>query len=263
MFEGISRFVAKRALLKGLKRRAPGSFVYRPENNYYVSEIIESGTERRIIVEDVCDGKIIGRLWNGDKFDDTTEASLDGIRISDVRITRFYGYLRYDYKDALDFWKYELTGIPIFQSAKERLSQSIYNVRFRFRDDRIRVLRKIVSLHLERARANNGLLHDPDELSVVSLASELYGNRIYTHPKREEFFALLRLTLDSLVSSGDLDGDKRGYKINGKALVTLSEYEQEERRHSDSVKQDRKLFWITAAIAAATAMQAYSAFLFG
>ena len=58
----------------------------------------------------------------------------------------------------------------------------------------------------------------------------------------------LEVYLESLVSSGELKYENMGYVLTDKAISTLENYEEEERRHIATVKVQRALVWLTIMI---------------
>lgn len=264
MFEGVLTFFKVAALKRSLKKRAPGRFPYSEENNYYVPSIRNLKIDDAILVDEIRDGVIIGRRWVGEKFSENVEISASELQYFETRVSRFYGYIRVDYETTKEFWLKELTLSTERKWVWEKLFQSYYNATLKFRDDRIEVLKKLVDIHLKEKQENEGILHTPQPKSIVSVFSDYFGNRIYGHPAYNEISARFRFLIESLADSGELN--KIGlheFQLTPKALVSLSQHEKEERRHADSVRQARRLFWITVAIALATCMQAYVAFISG
>jgi len=51
--------------------------------------------------------------------------------------------------------------------------------------------------------------------------------------------------LDSLVDSGELEKVNNEYVVKGAAISTIEKYEEDERRHTEAVKLQRKMFWLT------------------
>jgi hypothetical protein len=55
----------------------------------------------------------------------------------------------------------------------------------------------------------------------------------------------MELYLDSLIDSGELRKINNEYVVTGKAIGTIEKYEEEERRHTEAVKLQKKMFWLT------------------
>lgn len=62
--------------------------------------------------------------------------------------------------------------------------------------------------------------------------------------------------LDSLVLSGELKRDSYNYVVTGLALRTIEAYEEQERKHTENVKMQWRMFWLALAVAAAAIVQA-------
>ena len=88
--------------------------------------------------------------------------------------------------------------------------------------------------------------------------SRLYSIRWIVHPDKNMQDKKLILYLDSFVESGDLICTNRhySYTITGKALLTLDEYEESERRHQDNVRLQRLMVLLTLIMAFFTMVQA-------
>lgn len=111
------------------------------------------------------------------------------------------------------------------------ISQKIYNVSTRFQRDRINILQRLVSLDIA----------DPDssfsrrrEFSRFDVFTDLYGYRAFNHPNYEQEERLFSLLIESLIETGDLEATDYGFKLKGKSLSTILEYEVAERRHRDN-----------------------------
>ncbi|PQV57540.1 hypothetical protein LX70_01346 [Defluviimonas denitrificans] len=261
MFEEFDRQLKLQAIKRSLKKVAPPQFPYADSNDYYVSHLNNKADARIFLIDTITKDSLLGRLWNGECFDINADIPLKSLQLWELEITRFYGYSQTKCQGVWDFWLTELTFAPQRSWIKGRLTQSYYNARTRFRHERVDVLRKLVQLHLQHAQTQNALLTTPEPKSIIQLLSDFYGNRIYAHPQLDEVSARFRLVIESLAASGDLKkANLHEFQLEPQALETISSYEQDERRHRDSVRQNKRLFWITVIIAIATALQAYSAF---
>jgi hypothetical protein len=76
------------------------------------------------------------------------------------------------------------------------------------------------------------------------------------HPDGDAQHKKVNFYLDSLVRSGELDKIDYKYSVAGAALRTIEEYEEEERKHTETVKMQRRMFWLTLVIAFLTFVQA-------
>jgi hypothetical protein len=73
---------------------------------------------------------------------------------------------------------------------------------------------------------------------------------------REAQHQKVEFYLDSLVDTGELKKINYEYVLTGNALRAIEEYEEQERKHTESVKIQWRMFWLTLVIALLTFVQA-------
>ena len=93
-------------------------------------------------------------------------------------------------------------------------------------------------------------------IDTLDLMSKLYSNRWILHPKGREVEKKLELYLDSLVETGELNKINTEYVVNGKAIVTIENYEEAERRHLDNIRSQRRMIYLTILLAIFALVQA-------
>jgi hypothetical protein len=86
--------------------------------------------------------------------------------------------------------------------------------------------------------------------------TNIYSMRLFLHPSWEAQSRKMKLYLDSLVQSGDIEKVNDEFVVTGKALNTLERYEEEEQRHTEAVKLQRRMFWIAVIALLFTIVQA-------
>jgi hypothetical protein len=91
---------------------------------------------------------------------------------------------------------------------------------------------------------NDQLDRAHDGIGIISLISKIYSTRLFLHPDWETQKKKIKLYLDSLIKSGELQFVNDEYVVTGEAIRTIEKYEEEERRHSEAVKLQRKMFWL-------------------
>lgn len=94
------------------------------------------------------------------------------------------------------------------------------------------------------------------EFSITSLMSGIYSLRSFGHPDRETCQSKLRMYIDSFIESGEVSNTQSGFKVNGKAIVTLELFQTEERHHKDSVRLQYGMIILTLFLAMFAAVQA-------
>ncbi len=62
--------------------------------------------------------------------------------------------------------------------------------------------------------------------------------------------------LDALVELGELRKHGIGYEVTGKGVAALSQYEEEERKHRESMRLQSGIRWLTVVMAVAALLQA-------
>ncbi|MGO4562268.1 hypothetical protein [Rhizobiales bacterium 3FA27D7] len=149
----------------------------------------------------------------------------------------YYNGFEFRYNSPIWFLISTTLRIPKIQVAWYWSVQALYNRRRLARRDHIRVLR----VFLENSVAQESYVTGPNGLMAA-----LYGTRSFNHPNCDASFNYYDLVLGSLAETGDLQRTQGGYKLTGKGLTTLDQYEQEERRHEDN----RRVQWILAGLTA-------------
>jgi len=97
--------------------------------------------------------------------------------------------------------------------------------------------------------------------SYVAIVQGLNGIRAFGHPHIDDTQRYYELVLNSLVESGDLERREIYYSLSPHALVTLSGYEVEERRHRAEIRQQRILGFLTFVLILIGLLQAYVTFV--
>jgi hypothetical protein len=128
----------------------------------------------------------------------------------------------------------------------ESVDQYFFNKKKLVTKQRIDLLRLLVERRLDGHKAE----------SPVDLMTALYSIKWVLHPERDTQKERVRFYLDSLVSTGELSKLDHRYELTGKALQAIEVYEEQERKHTESIKAQRAMFWLTMAIALLTAAQA-------
>lgn len=155
-----------------------------------------------------------------------------------LRIEHYYRGYQFTYTSAakfifLDFIKWHK--VLVF---KDGIDQSLYNSRTLVREERLDVLKYLVEKKIEDGR----------DFNSITMAVDKKTRKWFYHPDKDRYRVHLQLILDSFVESGDLKKQEHGYRVTGKALITLSEYELNVQRHNDSLKSAKMSNRISSAI---------------
>lgn len=262
MFDFFRRELRLLALRRSLKKKGPSRFTYRNDIDYYFPRLINQTGEKRVSIEKLTPCFAIGRTWREDHLEKSeTKVPLSDLHKWNIEISRVYGFLRWDYSSDWSFWSLELTFGMERAHIWEKFSQTLYNRNLRARNSRIETLTKIVELQKNKVANEFGsAFFERNSFSFLSIAEEIYGWRIHQHPDRKRILIDLRITVESLVSSGDFQKNRNSeYQISPKALKTISDFALDEQRHKDSFRLSKGMFLATFVIAVATLFQAYVA----
>lgn len=103
--------------------------------------------------------------------------------------------------------------------------------------DRYAILKLLLSeyIKLRPCRETNGF-NETDILSMI------HGRLWYKHIRQEEYKVKLRLILDSLVITGDLNESERIYFIQSKSVNTVVDYEKELSFREHQLKIQKNIF---------------------
>lgn len=103
--------------------------------------------------------------------------------------------------------------------------------------DRYEILKLLLSeyIKLRPCRETNGF-NETDILDVI------HGRLWYKHIRQEEYKVKLRLILDSLVLTGDLNESERVYFIQSKSVNTIVDYEKELSFKERQLKIQKNIF---------------------
>ncbi|TAY05481.1 hypothetical protein ELH91_31965 [Rhizobium leguminosarum] len=94
----------------------------------------------------------------------------------------------------------------------------------------------------------------------TSLLTHFYTVRWVHRPDKDELITYYTLLLDSLKVSEDLTSTQHhGYKLEPKALNTITAFDLEEQRHNDNKSMQTGIFWLTIVLVVVGIIQAGAA----
>lgn len=203
----------------------------------------------------VAEGIVGKRLDNGTYSVDVClpYSAFDG---SQVEIQHWYGLDYLHYASIRQYVVEGLSGYDFLKLGLERLRQVFFNQKPLVRLELMSLLRQLVRLTDA----------DPSfKTAPHSFPSHVSGGlRAYLHPDHDAVTKHYRLLLDALVESGDLKRDQGGnYSIAAKALLTVAQFEHDERRHRDSTRSANRMLLLTAALIGVGLLQAWATWLAG
>ncbi|CAM3986210.1 MULTISPECIES: hypothetical protein [Rahnella] len=100
------------------------------------------------------------------------------------------------------------------------------------------VLSAVISLYLDQ-KEGGGISH-------INIMSVVFGKLWFYHDEKDRMRKQLTLTLEAFVINGELTKTHGGnYTVNGRALMTLNKYIEEEQRYVESTKIQKRMVWAT------------------
>ncbi|MCK4828478.1 hypothetical protein KA005_72780 [bacterium] len=189
-------------------------------------------------------GTLSGLKWDGNSYADEHSLELSDLENGNFRVTHYYGLseVRYDsiYRVA---WNY-LTKLVYLKIRAYRLISSVnqyfFNKRKLVTKKRMELLQFMIDDQLDREHKG---------ISSLDLMTKLYSINWVLHPSGDDQQEKLELYLDSLADTGELQNINDEYVVTGKAISTIEKYEEEERRHVEAVKLQRKMVYLTIILA--------------
>lgn len=245
----ILRWLLEHALRRKCPERVPRSGADGAKVNC-LSVYVNRATEPYLLIRELSGDLAVALEWTGNRFDKHVEVPLREISTPDLEVTHFYGLDEVSYA-GLRAWAWgHITRWPYVQIWIVRVIGSIdqyfFNKRKLITKQRIDLLKILVARELD----GRGIS------SPIGLMTELYSLRWLRHPDADLQRQRLTFYLDSLVDTGELKKVNGEYHLTGEALKAIEVYEEQERKHTESVKEQRRMAWLTVAIVLLTAIQA-------
>jgi hypothetical protein len=204
------------------------------------------------LVDGIVDEGIRAKAWDNESHSAECSIPNKEIHQNELEFRHFLRGYEFRSRSALIFSAQEIVRWPYIAVLFDKLLQSLFNARSLVRTERMDVLKKLVA-----ASWNGG----DCSVTGVTLISQLYPLRTWLHPQLGPLLAYYTSILDSLVVPGDLICNNGFYRVLPKALVTISEFECEERRHKRLVNQQRWIVILTVILAVVGAIQAYASLM--
>lgn len=211
---------------------------------------IDKGKEPFLIVLGLSNGTLSCIEWDKTSYKTARELSLAQFKLRDFRITHYYGLADIRYHGIIDFILNRVTAWPYIQTHAVRIfsafDQYLFNKKKLFTKQRKELLKVLLDHALDGKTE-----HEP-----LDLMTDLYSLKWFLHPQGEDARRRLEFYLDSLVETGELRKVNHKYVVAGQALRAMEEHEEQERKHTESVRMQRGMFWLTVTIVVLTAVQA-------
>lgn len=242
----------KLALRRPAPQRIPRTLPKAIDVDCFVVQIGDDKNKWLFLGESSNSKGIEGYWWDGDSYNLPCSISFESISSRRVEITHYINVYEFNFTSPIKFLLFELCCVVKLKILKEKIYQAFFNRKKLIRMDRISVLR----LALEESIKNKQFY-----LSSTVLMSLLYSNRWVFHPDKDELLRYCSFLLTSLSSSGDLVIKDGFFVIEGKALATIAEYEEDYRRHRDNPISQKILAALTVGMVIVGIAQVYLAWI--
>ena len=216
---------------------------------YYTFVLINS--LRNFVVLGMDDNCVYGKSYCRDRFSAEASIPLRWINPRDFRIDHHYLYWTMQY---MGFSSYVLRGFTRIDVLRANIvnrwraiDQFFFNRRRLVTKQRHELLRHLVAKYADSE--NSGF-------DLIDIMTDLYSLKWLQHPKGNTIEKQVELYLESLVASEELYKAGTEYVVTGKAITTLEQYEIEEGRHKDNIRNQRRLIILTIVLALSALIQA-------
>lgn len=212
---------------------------------------IDKDSEPYFLLKKYENQTLVGKVWNGNQYSGAHELKISDIEGGTLRITHFYGVNKIRYDSVYDFVFNHITKFVYIKVNIYRYLESTYQYLFN--------RRKLITkkrLELLQFMLNDQLDREHKGIRILNLMTKLYSINWVLHPSADEQQEKLQMYLESLLSSGEIKKINDEYIVTGKAINTIELYEEQERRHVEAVKLQRKMVWLTLLLTIMAILQA-------
>lgn len=244
----IKRFLLNIPLSRPSPDRVPRSGEEGAAVDCYSTRVLR-GDGDHLLVRSVA-GDICNCLeWDGHSFSIESQIRFTDLLTHPFEFTHFHGFDTITYSGWTDLALGRVFRLPYIKawlhSTYHRLAQGFYNQRKLVTKQRIDLLKVILSAQL------NGR----DEVSSLSVMSLIHSDRWYMHPQHDDEHNRVKFYLDTLVETKELIKKGIYYEITGAGVAAIELYEEQERKHGESISMQWRMFLLTMVIALLTLVQ--------
>jgi hypothetical protein len=209
------------------------------------------GSERGFLVDGLTGDAVIGRWVSAKSDPEEASIPLAELLSTPLKIRQYIGELQIHYTSPTEFVWHTRLRIPQMKWLYGRVSRFCLARKLLLRSDRINVLRIL----LDHATEVGG------GKSKSELMSDIYGHSWTQHPRGKVEFRYTQLLLDSLVELGEISVVHEAYRITPRAVSSIIEHDLEDRRHQDSLVQQKWMVRLTILLAIIGGIQAYQTWI--
>lgn len=245
--------LTRAAIHRALKRPAPDRIPLTGDavghRDYFVIRLFDPHSDAKFLVQQLNQGGLSGLYFE--------EGNSEGLALSipneaiagyKFRITHYFKEFEVVYSTPHEFLIEQVSGYWRLRAFCERLLRDRYNRKRLVRQDRMKVLRLVF----------DNTIRDHDfKVSGWGLMDLLYEPRWSGHPDNFNLLQYYETVLRSLKGGGDLTEEAGTFRLAPQALQTLSVFDEDERRHADQVRMQRRIAWLTFWLVMIGLLQAY------
>lgn len=260
MFEVIRREIILASLKHCLKHPAPVDMFENSEHHYlaYLNHKKENYT---LVVDSLGATQVSGRFYVDKELNKTGSIPIHTLPDYSIEVMRrFRGHSTY-YRNWFRYAASEIFQLKFIPPLLEKYRQGSFDRTTRFTHQRIELLKRIFIIHLEAAdqiqEPQGALFSELESYDEFDLFIKVYGERVVGHPRFNREFTNFKLLLETLVGADDLSVDDDKYALGAHAIRTISEFDDQEQRHSHNKLHNRALLWLTLVLAASAVIKVW------
>lgn len=241
----------KRWLLSRLLRRQAPNFVPRTGEaaraiDAFAVNLRASNGRPAIWIQEATAEGVSGLAWEQDRFSQPCELLYADFSGADLDIYHWYGLATFRYIGAAQYLLRGLSGYDRLLWACDRAQQLTFNRWPLARRSLVEILEFLVEREVQ---------HPGEQYLGVRVVHHLYGPRAVEHPDFQVLNGHTTLYLRALAAAGAVVDGGAGYRVAPQAVLILSEYQDAERRHRESVRTSRWLAMLTLGLFVVAAFQ--------
>lgn len=245
----LAKLVVARLLPRACKSHIPrvgggAEFV-----NCFILKIDQDGTPPLVIKELIGD-EVKCLAWDGQNYALVQTVSLRAVHSKQLLVKHYYGHSEIEFHGLIDYALNRASTWPYIKihtvRAIDRINRYFFNKRKLITKKRTELLKHLLQRHLV----------GKTEFDSLDLLTDLYSIRWVEHPDRDIAQHQVEYFLDAMVETGELKKINHVYVVTGKALQAIELFEEQERRHTEGVKTQRSMVWLTVVLTVLAAVQA-------
>ena len=215
-----------------------------------------------LLVKGYNQGIVNGTSWDNNKYSIEQTISIQELdKNYQFRLTHFYGKVTVYYSSIYDFLFHWLSKGIYFKLSIQLFFGFITGYISTHTPmvslQKMELLDFIIKYRLSVIREGEFYIDSrPFVINPISLMPKLYDAHWFNHPQGNKEYHKLVMYLEALVEDGALKRVKHHYTLEAKALSILERFEEEVQRHTDAMKLNKRILYLTLLIAVTGAVSA-------